>query len=172
MNCARRDPRALQELFLRHRDFVYRLAWSLLRDQASAQDVTQDVFVRLAASRKRYFQRAAFRTWLYRVTTNTVHDYRRKQIKTIELTACVEKSARDSPELHSDLDRVLEAMSDLPDRQRQVVILRLFEGFSVAETAKALGCSGGSVKTHLHRATTKLRILLGTTQDQVTTTGD
>lgn len=172
LNHAGNDPASLQELFLRHRDYVYRLAWSLLRNQASAEDVTQDVFVRLAASKKHYVQRAAFRTWLYRVIFNSVQDHRRKQTRLIEASACPDATANDNPEACSDLERVLEALGELPERQRQVLILRLFEGFSVTETANALGCGSGSVKTHLHRATHKLRAQLLTTQDLSTTTGD
>jgi len=164
-----RDPNALQTLFERHRDFVYRLAWSQLRDQTSAEDVTQDVFVRLAASTKPYFQRAAFRTWLYRVSSNCVHDHRRKNTGPATVQPGNNPAIGGSQESCSDLQRVLEALDDLPRRQRQVVVLRLFEGFSVAETASALGCGSGAVKTHLHRATQKLRKrLLG----QTITTGD
>jgi RNA polymerase sigma-70 factor (ECF subfamily) len=173
MNRSGSDPAALQELFERHRDYVFRLAWSMVRNKTTAEDLTQDVFCRLAASRKRYLQRAAFRTWLYRVTANSVHDYHRKNRHQPGLTETPPSMAVDNPEAVSDLYRVMDMLNDLPERQRQVVILRVFEGFSVTETASAMGCRGGSVKTHLHRALQKLRSnLLDNNPLIATTTGD
>lgn len=155
LNRVRRDPNALETLFIRHRDFVYRLAWSRLADVARAEDVTQEVFYRLATSRRRFFKGARFQTWLYRVVVNQVVDLQRSLTRLPPETTPTEVAG---PDLRSDLEQVMEALSDFPERQREVVLLRLLEGFSTEETARALRISRGSVKTHLHRAKERLKV--------------
>lgn len=162
---------ALGTLFERHRDFVFRIAWSQVRDLELAEDVVQDVFVRLHQGHRRWRPRAAFRTWLYGVARNTARELTRRQRRDRAATfvdgglapSRVEAgvaggiegeavAARD-PVL-GDLGPALDA---LPARQREAVVLRHLEGMSTAEAAVAMRLSKGSVKTHLHRALKALR---------------
>ena len=159
------DRDALAELFDRHREYVFRVAWSVIRDLTLAEDVVQEVFVRMHRGHRRWRPRAAFRTWLYRVVANTARELARRQLRdqaspngsaasdrTGNAAAVVVVSPRD-PVL-GDLAPALDA---LPVRQREAVILRHLEGMSTAETARAMRVSAGSVKTHLHRALAALR---------------
>lgn len=142
-------------LFTRHKNYVYRLAWGFTGDHALADDVTQEVLVRLVKS-KRWQSRAQFRTWLYKIVLNTTRELRRRH-------------RRESNELPSDYDErtapepvghdreVARALERLPDRQREVVVLRFYEELSTKETARIMGCREGTVKTHLHRALVALR---------------
>ncbi len=156
INRAASDRDALEQLFLRHRDYVYRVIWSQLRSRSIAEDLTQDVFCRLATMRRRFVRRARFRSWLYRVAANLVRDHLRKHRRSVA-TVAPERHAAPEPAPNRELDEVLAATGDLPRRQRQVVLLRLLEGLSTAETAAALDISTGSVKTHLHRGLNHLR---------------
>lgn len=156
LNRLGRDPAALEVLFRRHRDFVFRLAWSRIRDHHLAEEVTQEVFYRIAKGRKPFFKGAKFRTWLYRVVCNQVSDQCRKSARMLPLDA-EPVATTAAPETSTDLQQIIAALPDLPDRQREVFLLRMLEGFSTRETAKALKISPGSVKTHLHRATVRLR---------------
>jgi RNA polymerase sigma-70 factor (ECF subfamily) len=156
---SRRDPVALAELFHRHRDTVFRFAMARTGDEDLANDITQELFLRLAGYRRPVFRRARFSTWLYRVTANIATDeWRRKNRAHGE--PLQEQAAPGTEEASADLDRVLDAMGQLPQRQREVFHLRILEQWSEEDTAATLGITIGSVKTHLHRALGAIRTQL------------
>ncbi|MCG8459281.1 MAG: RNA polymerase sigma factor, partial [Holophagales bacterium] len=147
----------LETLFERHRDYVYRLSVGFLGRLELAEDATQEVFLRLARTRRPFFRRRArFTTWLYRITLNVCRELRRRRRRETPL---------DSPEVSDPvalpgdptLSDLHAALLHLPERQREAVVLRYLEGLSTRETAAVLGCGEGSVKTHLHRALAALR---------------
>lgn len=150
------EPGALGELFTRHRDFVFRIALGRLGQVSDAEEATQEVFYQIARRGKPWYRRGKFTTWLYQVTSNAVKDRIRREKKhqnpqpgpTMEVA---------SQELNYRLREALSLISRLPTRQREVVTLRLLEGFSERETAATLRISTGSVKTHLHRAIKHLK---------------
>ncbi len=148
---------ARAELFLRHRDYVFRLAWSFLRDGQRAEDVTQEVFLRLFRPAAGRSPKARFRTWLYQVTLNTTRETRRRHSREV-LTAEPEVLSR-RPDFATDPTRLdlARLLGCLPERQREAVVLRYLEGFSTEETARAMGCRAGTVKAHLHRGLAALR---------------
>ncbi|MEM9533372.1 MAG: RNA polymerase sigma factor [Pseudomonadota bacterium] len=162
----RADPQAMDLLFRRHRDYVYRILWMALGRTSVAEDLAQEVFLRIAnrqrPGRRPLFRGAAFRTWLYRVAVNLARDHQRRASRERPLEAetgsvtgpCDPRDVSEQP----DLKQLREALQQLPTRQREVILLRELEGFSTAETASALGISAGSVKTHRHRAMQQLKI--------------
>ena len=160
------DAWALRQLFERHRHYVYRLAWGVLNEDHAADDVVQEIFLKMRAGRLKAKPKAKFTTWLYRVALNTAREQARGRRKMWgeEDALCLLESIADGGadptrlETLRDLGRALAA---LKGRQREVVVLRLLEGFDTAETAEILGCREGTVKAHLHRATKNLRGLLG-----------
>lgn len=155
---ARRDPSALGELFRRHRDAVYRFAYARIGNVDDANEITQEVFLRLASYRRPIFRRARFTTWLYRVTRNlAVDEWRRRGRRGEVSLEAVELPVSSSAEAYTDLGRVLALLDGLPPRQREAFQLRILEQWSLGETAAAMGISGGSVKTHLHRALSTIR---------------
>ena len=153
-NQARTDPRNLDLLFRRHRDFVYRAIWAQVGHKAVAEDLTQEVFIRVATGRRKLFRRAAFRTWLYRVAANLVRDHRRKHRWELDDSGLEGQVGESSQQ---NLMDILKAIDRLARRQREVVLLRILEGMSTEETADLLGISQGSVKTHLHRGLEHLK---------------
>jgi len=169
-----RDQRdALDELFSRHRHFVYRVAWGILSEDQAADDVVQDIFLKLRAGRLKATPRAQFTTWLYRVAVNTARAHARSRRKwwgdasAAQVLATTPDTAT-TPDRLDTLKDLGQALAALPQRQREVVVLRFLEGFDTAETARILGCRAGTVKAHLHRATLSLRDKL----DQTSTPGD
>ncbi|MBN1675523.1 MAG: RNA polymerase sigma factor [Kiritimatiellae bacterium] len=158
------DHEAFAALFARHKDFVYRLARGYLGCADLAEDVTQEVFIRIFQKRARWTPRARFRTWLYRVALNTARELRRKQKREAghrermgaELVVAPQDAEANESRL-KEMERVLEVLSE---RQRAVLLLRFFEGLSVQDTARVLGCRAGTVKSHLHRALATLRVRL------------
>ena len=160
-----RDEAALGQLFQRHRHYVYRLAWGLLTEDQAADDVVQDVFLKMRAGRLRAKPRARFTTWLYQVALNTAREHARGRRRmwgdaaAIEtLTARADHST--GPARFETINALGQALAALPARQREVVVLRFLEGFVTPETAQILGCRQGTVKAHLHRATATLREIL------------
>jgi RNA polymerase sigma-70 factor (ECF subfamily) len=150
-------------LFKRHKDFVYRLAIGFTCDPDLADEVTQEVFVRMYEGRKRWRPRAKFTTWIYRMTLNTSRELLRKSKRERKKLHRVLLEAPDRPETPSDISRVSELeniLRALPDRQREAVVLRFYEKLSVKETAKIMGCREGTIKSHLHKALNNLRGLL------------
>ncbi len=161
------DGFAMARLFDKHRHYVFRVAWGILNEDAAAEDVVQDVFLKMQAGRLKAKPRARFTTWLFQVAINTAREQARKRRRAwgdaaaIDVLAVMEDGNADPARLDrlKDLGR---SLATLPLRQREVVVLRFLEGFDTAETAEILGCREGTVKAHLHRATLKLRDELST----------
>ncbi|ETX05067.1 RNA polymerase sigma factor [Candidatus Entotheonella palauensis] len=147
-------------LFARHKDYVYRLAWGFTGDHALADDVTQEVFLRLVKT-KRWQPKALFRTWLYKIVLNTSRELRRRHRReTDALPSDYDERRGAEPEDGKHDHEVAKALKNLPERQREVVVLRFYEELSTKETARIMGCREGTVKTHLHRALVALRDVL------------
>ncbi len=152
------DENALGTLFDRHKDYVFRLACGFLGERDLAEDVTQEVFLRMAKGRQRWRRQAKFTTWLYKMTFNTSHELRRGRQRQARLRDAIEPppdlARAAEPATLIELQRLLE---QLPDRQREIIVLRYLEGMSTREAAQHAGCSQGTVKAHLHRAFGNLR---------------
>ncbi len=154
---ASREPAALATLFERHRDTVFRFAYGRLRDEDAANEATQEVFLRLAKLGRPMLRRAKFTTWLYQVTRNVAVDEIRRRARESGEPLLAEPRVEESATANAELNVVLRILETLPDRQREVFALRMLEGWSVGDTARAMGVSEGSVKTHLHRALNAVR---------------
>ena len=151
------DGQGLPVLFERHKDYVFRLAYGFCADYHLAEDVTQEVFLRIAKARSRRRPQAQFRTWLYRVVLNTSRELKRRHGR-VANNDPPDPSHYRSPQQQVALSRDLNrALTALPDRQREVVVLRFYEGLSTEETAAVLNCRPGTVKSHLHRAVATLQ---------------
>ncbi|MCF6177227.1 MAG: RNA polymerase sigma factor [Victivallaceae bacterium] len=144
-------------LFRRHRDYVFRLAVGYCGNCNLADDVVQEVFVRLYNARELQEQ-AAFTTYLYRLTLNVTREVSRRNHKSAILhleLACADHDENGEHELR--ITELETALSGLPPQQREVVTLRFFERKSIKETALVLKCREGTVKSNLHWALNSLR---------------
>lgn len=154
------DSRAFDAIVQRFQDRVFRLASVWLYDEQGAADVTQEVFVRGYKGLRRFRFRSAPFTWLYRVTRNVCNEFNRARRAEALVDEPPDTSSMPDRQVAS-LDsarRVRQLVDKLPERQREVVMLRIFEDLSVKETASAMGCRAGTVKALLHKATNNLRI--------------
>jgi RNA polymerase sigma-70 factor (ECF subfamily) len=162
---------ALYEILMRrHNQRLYRIARAILRDDAEAEDVMQDAYVRAYQKLASFEGRAKFSTWLTRIA---VHEalarcQRRSRFQSLDGTDSSHgdlmnssTSSDRSPEQKSydrELSGVLEkAVLSLPDDYRMVFMLRDVEGMSTEETAHSLNLTQENVKVRLHRAHAKLR---------------
>ena len=151
---------AFDAIVQRFQDRVYRLACVWLYDPQHAEDAAQEVFLRAHKGLRRFRFRAAPFTWLYRTTRFVCNEFNRKR-KTESLDDEPVDASGDPGRQVSDYDsaaRVRSLVAELPERQREVVLLRIFEDLSVAETAKAMGCREGTVKALLHKAKRRLKL--------------
>jgi len=162
---------ALYELLMRrHNQRLYRVARAILRDDAEAEDVMQDAYVRAYQNLGTFEGRAKFSTWLTRIA---VHEalarcQKRSRFQSLDDSSSqygdvmnAATSSDRSPEQKSydmELSGVLEkAVLSLPDDYRTVFVLRNVEGMSTEETAQSLNLTQENVKVRLHRAHAKLR---------------
>lgn len=154
---------ALDALLERHGGRILRFCRRMVGDASDAEELTQDVFVRVAGAAESWEPRAKFTTWLYRVATNCclTHLERRKRSKVVSLglpEATVDgdegfRRARGA-ELAELLERKLRL---LPPAQRTAFVLRELEGLSCLEAARVLDIPEGTVKTNVHRARRRLQ---------------
>jgi RNA polymerase sigma-70 factor (ECF subfamily) len=168
---AGREAEAFDRLVGTYRRRVYALARSIVRDPAAAEDVAQDVFVKLWKALPRYDGRAQLATWIYAITRNAAISALRRRRPEVSLEepdvlAAAEAAGAHRPDPGGDsareLDRALARLVEaLPDHQRQVVTLYYLEERSCDEVAAMLGMPVNTVKTHLHRARARLAAELG-----------
>jgi len=157
----RGDREAFELLIRRHQDRIYRLAMTLVYTPGDAADATQEVFLRAMKGLKKFRFRASPFTWLYRTTKNVCLELNRKNRPGREPESAIEADIeRGMVENFSDKQcaaAVRSLVASLPERQRDVVLLRYFEELSVNDTATAMGCRPGTVKALLHKAITGLK---------------
>lgn len=167
-----REAEAFDLLVNAYRRRVHALAWSIVRDRQGAEDVAQDVFVKLWRALPRYDGRAQLSTWIYAITRNAGISALRGRRPEVSLEdpdvlaaaeAAGAESAGDGGRRDAaELDRTLARhVAGLPDKQRQVVTLYYLEERSCEEVAAMLAMPVNTVKTHLHRARAKLAAELG-----------
>src|SRR5579863_5119611 len=153
-------------------NFLYRM----VRDRATAEDLAQEVFLRVYRARKQYTPSAKFTTWLFRIATNlalnSVRDNRYRKLET-SLDAPAEDDSAPMMELRSPDMRIDEhlmeraraeiirrAILTLPEKQRAAVLLHKYEEMDYGEIAKIMECSESALKSLLFRAYETLRVQL------------
>jgi RNA polymerase sigma-70 factor, ECF subfamily len=162
---------AFATLLERHYDRIHRLAWRICGSSVIAEDVAQDVCVKLATAIRGYRGEAAFSTWVWRITFTTASDRMRaaQRITALEpsqMMALVDASpacAAPSPEDAVIGAELWEAVRELPPQQRDAVLLVYGEDMSHAEAAEIMGCSEKTVSWHLHEAKKRLKSRLQAT---------
>lgn len=154
------DEQAFEAIVRRFQDRIYRLACVWLHDEQQALDVAQEVFVRGFQGLRSFRFRAAPFTWLYRTTRNVCGEFNRAR-RADRLEHEPGDPGHGTERKVADVEsarRVRDLVAGLPPRQREVVMLRIFEDLTVRQTALAMGCREGTVKALLHKAINKLRL--------------
>jgi RNA polymerase sigma-70 factor (ECF subfamily) len=166
--CRRGDEGAFQELIDRYKDLVFALIARTVQDRSRAEDLAQDVFLRIHRGLPYFRGEARLSTWIYRIVANVcVHDPARASA-TVSLddeTARPRIAPSVSDRRFGDLelrDRLEKAVARLPAQYRLLIAAHYLEGVRYEELAEALGLPLGTVKTQLHRAKQQLRRLLET----------
>ncbi|MET2826316.1 RNA polymerase sigma factor [Mesorhizobium shangrilense] len=161
------DRGAFGILLERHYDFVYRAAYRWCGRKADAEDVAQDVCVRLGRAIRDYHGGGAFTTWLYAMTLNAVRDRMRKTareaVKTEAYGVHALISGEASIEVEDPAEALWAAVRMLPDKQRDAVLLVYGEGLSHAAAAEVMTISEATVSWHIHEAKKRLKTLMRST---------
>ena len=155
------DDSAFDELVTRHYKSIYNIAYRFLNSSPEAEDITQEVFLRVFKASKTYSPKAKFSTWLFTITKNLCFNELRKR-KSVNILSIEDEVF---PELHSmdnspieELEekevkqRVLNAVKALPANLRMAVLLLKYQDLSYEEVASILGCTVNAVKLRVHRA--------------------
>jgi len=160
------DKEAYEELIKRHQQRVFAVAAGILRRPEDIEDIAQQVFVKAYFSLKRFDGRAAFSTWLYRITLNECWDLlRKKKVRPLlyesDLSEQQAQRVADSesdgagPDIRQRLEnrqRVEQVLEGLEERDKLMLILKEVEGFSIEEIAEVLHLNANTVKVRLFRA--------------------
>ena len=167
---------AFDELVTHYRAAVYSMIVNMIRNDADAWDLAQDVFVKAWRALPGFEARAGFYTWLYRITHNTTYDWLRKKkvrgdiefddgialdAEAGSVTAPREVFAPDARMEHREIgNRIERAIASLSDDHRQIILLKEVEGLSYQEMAEVVGCSIGTIMSRLFYARKSLQNML------------
>ncbi len=177
------DQFAFRELVERHKQMVYYLAYDMCGNQADAEDVSQDVFMKVYRAIDRFDASGSLGAWVRRIAVNTAIDARRKRKPTVGLAGHTDESgdyagldiAASGHEVNPEQragsadidDRVRAALDQLSAQERAVFILRHYEDMKLQDIAKTLTIAEGTVKSALFRSTRKLREMLSAFRDDL-----
>ncbi len=157
------DTTAFAELYQRYRQAVYLLSYRVVRNQADADELLQESFIRAYRYLGRYKSEYSFYTWLRTIVINLGRDWlRKRKIQQAGLESYAEENLPlprviDKIEQLGDRQLLDQAMEELSSQQRLSFVLFEVEGLTLEEISVQLNCSIGTVKTHLHRARNQLR---------------
>lgn len=165
------DRDAFEVLVRKHQGRVFAVAGGILRNREDVEDIAQQVFLKAYFSLKRFDQRSAFSTWLYKITVNECWDLlRKKKVRPLvfeselsEEQAHAYQSSEQRAEYRPDVSEQMEARQQieqwldcLEERDRSMLVLKEVEGFTVEEIAEVMGINGNTVKVRLFRARQKI----------------
>lgn len=162
---ARGSQQAFRAIVEVNQGFVYAVAFRFVNDSQDAEDITQEVFVRLWKNLHTYKPEVKLTTWLYKIITNRCLDFLKskhgsQRKNAVDVDKQLHLAAHSTPERayqQQELLKIIHAAADeLTPRQKAVFILRDLEGLSSAEVCEALSMSAGNVKSNLFHARQKI----------------
>ena len=170
------DPAALDALVHRYSDRVFGLLYRMTRSRHEAEDLLQEVFLRVVRTIDRYQHQGRFEAWLMRIAVNLVRDHIRRKRRQGKVLAPVGQDADaadpldaqpgntpapDAPaELADQVDQLSAALAQLSDGEREVIMLRHYSDMSFKEIAEAMGIPLGTALARGHRGLAKLRSIM------------
>ena len=164
----RGDPDAFEQLMTPLEKMIWRVCWHYTGDREAASDCGQDAMVRIWQGLSKYRGDCAFETWVYRVAANCCMDFLRKKKR--DRSESIEplreqgfdpadpKAGTEEQVVAADEHaRLREGIAELPEEQREALVMTQLEGISYEEAAERLGVSEGTVKSRVNRAKSKLK---------------
>lgn len=159
------DGSCLGTLFERYNKSVYQYCRQMTRHNTQAEDLVQDVFLKILRKAKSFRRDGTFKAWMFNIARNVTLDYLRK-VKRVESTASVDdvaeqnlvdhRSAEQAAAGTQNINLVQRALANLPAAVQEVIWLGRFEFDSYEELGQALGCKPGAARVRMHRAMQQL----------------
>src|SRR5438874_3498650 len=173
------DEQSFALLLHRYRSLLINFLYRMVRNREQAEDLAQEVFIRVYRARGEYVPSAKFTTWLFRIATNlalnSLRDHRHQKLETSIDAPLADSESGDErpfevPDKHPTIEQELveesrkkmirRAIEKLPEKQRAAVLLHKYQDLDYAEIAKILSCSESALKSLLFRAYEVLRVEL------------
>ncbi|MDH5201662.1 MAG: RNA polymerase sigma factor [Nitrospirota bacterium] len=158
------DEDSIEELVMKYQKQIYALVYRITNDIEEAKDLTQKTFVKAINGLKGFRKEASFKTWLYQIAINTsLNHIRQSKHEEVEIEGSImgnKANALTDIMENEKRNYIRKGLDELPERQRLAIVLRVYNGLSCNETAKAMGCSEGAVKAHYHNGVKRLRGIL------------
>jgi len=157
------DRKCAELLFSRHKTRLYNLAYRLVRDPQLAQDFVQETFLNILSTRRASLIEGQFKAWAYAATLNLCRTHIRKARKLTEPQKEPEAAPPSESEASAEkpLNKLVQAIAELPERQQEAIILSKYEKLSYEEIGHLLGCSTGAIKALIFRGMELLRSRIG-----------
>ena len=159
------DSQALAALVEKYYMSIYRFSYKLCGNRTDAEDTTQDVCIKIGQSINGFDGKAAFSSWVFRITLNTVRDLARKNSRQHRnlnsFTQSSETVYTPDPVQELTQQQLWQKVLELPEKQRDAIMLVYSEGLNHRNAAEVLGCSEKTVSWHVHEAKKALKLLIG-----------
>lgn len=156
------DENAFEKLIKRHYLSVYHFSFKWCRVKEDAEEITQEVFIKLTRKLKSFKQNSSFKTWLFRIIINTAKDYYRKNsTRNQHETAFRNEYPGENPghlkEDNSEAELLYYYIDKLPEKQKAAIMLVMSEGLSHREAARILNCREKTISWRIHQARNRLK---------------
>lgn len=169
------DQLAFEQLIYRYDRHVLNIAMSFRNNADDAKDIYQEVFMRVFRGLKKFQFKSEFSTWLYRITTNVCISYKGKkerhshdsidrnvsyeedEVRTVSDFLEGEDDVGQSLESKEKLEKINDALQQLPTQQKMAFTLKHFDGYKIKEISEMMQCAEGTVKRYLFNASQKMR---------------
>jgi len=159
------DVKSFEEIVNKYSAMVYTLAYRVLKNREEAEEISQDVFIKIYQSLNSFNMKSKLSTWIYRITYNTsINKFRsqRRRVVTTEIDRYVEFNISSLPDAHNDLSEkenqriISNSILKLPETDRIIITLYYYEELSVKEIAEITELSAQNIKIKLFRSRQKL----------------
>ncbi|MFU1795481.1 RNA polymerase sigma factor [Paenibacillus azoreducens] len=154
----RKTEKLLTRCITEHKENVYRLAYSYVKNKEDALDIVQDSIYKAMTNIELLKNPEAVKSWFYRIVVNTALDFLRRNKKVQSMDhETIEIYAPGAEDVYTDID-LKRTLDDLPVKYRSVIILRYFEDMKIDEVAAVLGENVNTIKTRLYQGLQMLRV--------------
>lgn len=158
------DEEAYLKIVEDYKDRIFRLALGIIKNRQEAEDITQEVFIRVFKSIGNFKSRSLLKTWIFRIAVNVSRNFLKKKKVTLSLDAIELEDNNPSPleglEYREKLEEFMQAIGRLPFKQQTVTILRVQQDLDFKEIARIMKCTVGGARAHYFQALKKLRKLM------------
>jgi RNA polymerase sigma-70 factor (ECF subfamily) len=161
--CQQGDEKAMEEIYDRYKRPLFNLAYRYAFDRVAAEDLLQDIFIKVFTHMKDVQKDETFVAWMYRIAVNTCYSFlRRRRSRNGQMIALSEVEGKKEEAVYDDHEDSLaapldQALRELPDRLRAVFLLHDVQGYKHEEIARMLGVSVGTSKSQLFKARMRIR---------------